>query len=876
MLSYFVFASAVAQDIEEWSSVLKDYDPNAAQRNQFDLDDEGFIIETQSEPPLEQGSASRTPPSVDRSTIERLPPTSESRPGVVIPQTQLAPPAGLFDGSGNRDQPSPYEGSSGRSVIQPNQQGSDWSIESVLNELPGVDPQAIVKEDIWWTPHVAQPVNSAARPVYVNMGDLILMAMEHSARVSVARTLPQIRETAIVGAASEFDWNQFIDARFNDVSEPVGSSLTVGLGGTRFREHDFSIDTGFRRKFFNGADFYTYQRAGHVNSNSSFFIPNNQATSRIVLGFTQPLLRGRGAAYNTSLILLAEIDAGSANDEFHRQLQAHLLEVARGYWALYLERATLAQKVALFLKTREITDQLNSRSNIDAQRSQVISANAALASRRADLIRSQAAVKNAETRLRALINSPLLEGDSNLLEIIPAEHPTDWHYPVDSNSEFQIAVQNRPEVAAALKNIHAASVRLDMSDHEILPTLNLVTEAYVAGLQGDSDFGNAWLDQFREGEPGYSIGLQYEVPLGRRAATSNQRRRQLEVFQLQEQYRATLELVRAEVEVAVREMQTAYRELHAKNRSRYAVAAEVKTLEARWNELGDQGSTGGLLLESLLRAQERLNQFEYEFAKSQLTYSLALINLRHANGTLYRTEGVGDNQVQPASYEGQTPSAGQVYPIQPPVYHENHQPQQYQPQEYQPQQYQPQPQEYQPAVPSSQGIPALQNQHFQPTQPNPGRTWDPRQIPGGEPIIQNQSRDEGYPIDGISPSNTGLANANRNWNRPTDYSGAWQQLQQDPRLINRSHSTATPPSSNGYHQVAQAAQSTPQQTPPSSATMDRVPKYHARMPAQQQVAERPAGQPFRRNVAPAHQQQIPAARPPVSVANQPPYQQYRR
>jgi outer membrane protein TolC len=544
-------------------------------------------------------------------------------------------------------------------------------IESVLRELDeeAADErdQPFEPGDNWWTEQVQEPIDSSAQSVAVNVGDLILMALDYSAKVRVARALPEIRETAIAEARSAFDWNQFIDARWVDTSEPVGNVLTVGGGGTRFRDHNFSMDAGLRRKLFNGGDFYSYQRLGHQNNNSSFFDPQDQATSRIVLGFTQPLLRGRGTAYNTSLILLAEIDTGSANDEYHRQLQTHLLEVARGYWALYLERTNLAQRVRLYLNTRAIAEELKSRAAIDAQQTQVISANAALEARKSDLVRTRAAVKNAETRLRALINAPGLSGDAENLELVPFEHPVTLRYPADTAGEFEIALHNRPEVAAAMKAIRAACVRLRMADHEILPALNLVTEAYVSGLRGDSDIGNAWVDQFRLGEPSYSFGLEWEVPLGRRAARANRRRRQIEVRQLEEQYRATLELVRAEVEVAVREMKTAFLELDAKNRSREAANAEAATLKVRWEELGDQGSTGALVLESLLRAQERVTQAEFEFAKAQLTYSLSLINLRHANGTLFQIAGTGALTVPTTPFPSESLPAPEMAPARSPA-----------------------------------------------------------------------------------------------------------------------------------------------------------------------------------------------------------------
>ena len=487
----------------------------------------------------------------------------------------------------------------------------------------------------WWQPKTSESLSPEAMRIDAGIHELLRMAIANSAKVNVARHIPLIRQTAVHEAVSDFDWTRYVDTMWADTSDPIGSALTVGQfsGATRFRDHNWTLDTGLRRRTFSGADVTLSQQLGHQNNNSTFFIPNDQATSRIVLGFTQPLMRGRGRYYNTSLILLADIDVGSSSEEFNRQLQSHLLEVSRSYWSMYLERASLAQKVKLYLQTRDIHEQLRSRQELDAQRTQLVSAKAALDAREADLIRAVASVKNAETRLRALINAPELSGDSTSIEIVPADHPSVIPVVTDLQTEFAMAMQNRPEIRAALQSIRAAGVRRDMASHEMLPQLNLVTQTYLAGLRGESDFGDAWLDQFREGEPSYSIGLQYELPVGRRGASARLTRRQLEISQMQEEYRNTLELIRAEVEVAVREVETAHLELVAKNRARLAAELEAETLGARWRELA-QDDAGGLSLERLLRAQERVTEAEFEFARAQLTYNLALINLRHANGTL--------------------------------------------------------------------------------------------------------------------------------------------------------------------------------------------------------------------------------------------------
>ena len=508
---------------------------------------------------------------------------------------------------------------------------------SEVNQLiagPAIDNEYIDLEIPWWQETVQQTIEPTAERIEAGVDDLIYLAVANSAKVSIARHVPLIRKTAITEAAASFDWTRYVESSWNDISDPVGSDLTVGGGGTRFRDEKWDFTAGSRRRLLGGGSVDISQELGHQDNNSTFFVPADQATSRIVLGYTQPLLRGKGRYYNSSLILLAKIDVDASEIEFKRQLQAHLLEVARAYWSLYLERARLAQQIRLYKQTKSINDLLDSRQQIDAQRTQLISANAALETRRSDLIRAVAAVKNAETRLRALINAPELECDNpKMIEIIPTEHPTIQAFPCDLGVEFATAVSHRPELKAAMKSIRAACVRLKMARHEILPRLDLVTQTYVAGLRGNSEFGNAWVDQFRRGEPSYSVGLQYEIPIGRRAACANKKRRQLELSQMREEYRNAMELVRSEVEVAVREVETAFRELIAKDRARISAELEAETLEARWRQLPDDVAAG-LTLESLLRAQERVNQVEFEFARAQLTYNLALVNLRHANGTL--------------------------------------------------------------------------------------------------------------------------------------------------------------------------------------------------------------------------------------------------
>jgi outer membrane protein TolC len=466
----------------------------------------------------------------------------------------------------------------------------------------------------------------------VTLEALLLGALRHSAQIQVLSDVPLVRETAIAEAAAAFDWTSFIETRWDDLSEPVGSLLTTG-GPPRFRDHILSSSVGLRRGNTWGGDFEISQGVGFENNNSVFFVPNNQGTAQLTLSYTQPLLRGAGHVYNTSLTVLAAIETEIAQDEFSRQLQEHLLQVTRAYWELYLERGAVLQKKRLIQQASEILAHLESRREIDAVESQIVRARSAVATRRADILRTEFAVRAAEARLRALVNDPLL-GEPASVELLPLDHFQSRFVPVDLRQSLTTAFQRRPEVDQALQQIKAASVRLKMSQRELLPLLNVVLQTYASGLQGNGDIGQSLFDQFSVGEPSYSAGLQYEAPIWNRAAKARLTRRRLETRQLQSQFQVTVAQLQLDVEITVNEITTAYRAMQARHRAMLAAALQVEYVRERWLLLAAENDSASLMLEDVLEAQERLADAEFGFLEAGFAYSLAQVNHKKAIGTL--------------------------------------------------------------------------------------------------------------------------------------------------------------------------------------------------------------------------------------------------
>ena len=137
-------------------------------------------------------------------------------------------------------------------------------------------------------------------------------------------------------------------------------------------------------------------------------------------------------------------------------------------------------------------------------------------------------------------------------------------------------------------------MRADVAKNEVLPVLNAVVEGYVSGLNGYGQIGESLGDEFRYGGPSYTVGLQYEMPLGgNRTANARLEQRRFEFEKATSQLEATTANVHAEVEIAVRDVETGFREVVSRCHALIASEAELAYLTARWRALpGDQQNAG--------------------------------------------------------------------------------------------------------------------------------------------------------------------------------------------------------------------------------------------------------------------------------------------
>jgi hypothetical protein len=193
-------------------------------------------------------------------------------------------------------------------------------LPSVMEEpLNGLDNLLTIPSDWrpWWQAAAGQLLSRRERSLEMTLDSTVMGSLMHSAQVRVLRDAPAIQQTAIGEACGQFDVRTFMESKFVDTSDPVGSTLTTG-GPPRYLDQNWTGAAGVRKIGETGARLEAAQKFGYEDSNSVFFVPDLQGTARFTVSLTQPLLYGAGRMYNTSAVVLAKIDTDVAFDKLSR------------------------------------------------------------------------------------------------------------------------------------------------------------------------------------------------------------------------------------------------------------------------------------------------------------------------------------------------------------------------------------------------------------------------------------------------------------------------------------------------------------------------------------------------------------------------------
>ena len=95
----------------------------------------------------------------------------------------------------------------------------------------------------WWADVVRAPIEIAPAQLEVPLAEVLLGTLCCSPHVRVLHDTPAIQAANICEAQAQFDWRTFMESKFIDTSDPVGSTLTTG-GPDRYLDQNWYYSGG--------------------------------------------------------------------------------------------------------------------------------------------------------------------------------------------------------------------------------------------------------------------------------------------------------------------------------------------------------------------------------------------------------------------------------------------------------------------------------------------------------------------------------------------------------------------------------------------------------------------------------------------------------
>jgi outer membrane protein TolC len=200
--------------------------------------------------------------------------------------------------------------------------------------------------------------------------------------------------------------------------------------------------------------------------------------------------------------------------------------------------------------------------------------------------------------------------------------------PISLQEAIDIAIERRPEVLQAGKNVETSDLNIKYAKNQILPTLSFQGTAGLAGL--GNNYERMGKEMFSGDFPNWGLGLVFSYPIGNRSAISQSNKRQLE----NQNAHTTLQSVRQQVIIGVREavrrVQTDFKRIET---TRSARIMSEKQLQAEQERL----KVGLTTTRFVLDFQRDLATAQGNELRAIVDYNKSLSNLaRHKAITLER------------------------------------------------------------------------------------------------------------------------------------------------------------------------------------------------------------------------------------------------
>lgn len=463
----------------------------------------------------------------------------------------------------------------------------------------------------------APPIDDEARIVPLSLGEAIASGLERNLALEVQRHAPWIAREGYRAAIGAYDPVFGGELGYGSTETPIANPLlnagAVGQDAALLNHPDQLEEkrtdgkTGLQGLVpWLGAEYglaYTGSRLGTTSSIASY---EPELRSSLIGTLSIPLLRD--LIYNQAWteLRVTRLGVDTADETFRAALLDTVLGIEASYWELVAarERERVARKSVD--TARALLDQVKTQYEVGVvSKVEVVEAEAGVAERDFNLIVAANEQRLRQDQLADLVFGPDLRATSRF-EIQPTDKPSEQiTYETDAGVAVRRALENRPELAAARRQMEILEERLAYAKNQKLPKLDVVGTYGYSGLAGDPhrsglssattplpvnlgrNYGNTHDDYFtRDGSLTWSARGVVSYPLGNQTADARATAAALELRRQRTETRRVEQGIVLQVREALRNLDSAKQGIEAAAR-RQAAAAEQLRAERIRQEQGE-------------------------------------------------------------------------------------------------------------------------------------------------------------------------------------------------------------------------------------------------------------------------------------------------
>jgi len=450
-----------------------------------------------------------------------------------------------------------------------------------------------------------------------------LMSLENNRGLSVQRLIPSIQGTFEQQEQAVFDPTvsalATVDRKRSERADTTGRSP--------LDENGLNASIVFEKYFPTGT---TVSVEGDFDRLDSSLYNDPFASSRVGLSVTQALLRGYGVRVNLANLQQARLETYASQYELRGFSETVVGRVEFAYWdyALAMQQIKIVEEsLQLAEQQKRETEEMITVGKL--AESELVATQAAIASRRQELIDARSNMELTRLKLLRLVNPPgpnpfkrqvvlLSRPDLESIRLDPVE------------GHVAVALKMRPDLNQARLSVQRDNLELVKTKNGLLPRMDFFV---TLGKTGYADSFGPSVGHLTGDSYDALAGVRFEYPFHNRSAGAEHRRALLN----KEQAEKALGNLEQLVELDVR---TAYIEV---DRSRQQIAASTETRKLDEEKLRvetEKFRVGRSTNFLVAQAQRDLLLSQVGEVRALATYLKALTDLFRLEGSLLERRGI--------------------------------------------------------------------------------------------------------------------------------------------------------------------------------------------------------------------------------------------